>query len=70
LSVDNNAILRVSGINGYHAASSSVNFAYLLPENLIKACDFYDVEYQEMLSFKDFREDRDYSRYYTIKPFK
>jgi hypothetical protein len=23
-----------------------------------------------MLSFKDFREDRDYSRYYTIKPFK
>lgn len=70
VSEDNKAILKVSGINGYHAQRSSLNFAYLLPENLIKACDFYDVEYKQMLRFKDFREEKSYDRYYTIKPYK
>ena len=70
VSEDNKAILKVGGINGYHAPSSSVNFAYLLPENLIKACDFYDVQYEQMLRFKDFREEKDWGRYYTIKPYK
>ena len=70
LSEENTAIIKTQWINGYHAASSSVNFAYLLPENLIKACDFYDVEYKEMLKFVDFREERNYERCYTIKPYK
>ena len=70
LSEENTAILKTQWINGYHTASSSVNFAYLLPENLIKACDFYDVEYKEMLKFVDFREERNYERCYTIKPYK
>lgn len=70
LSEENTAIIKTQWINGYHAASSSVNFVYLLPENLIKACDFYDVEYKEMLKFVDFREERNYERCYTIKPYK
>lgn len=71
VSGDNNSILKTNGINGNHAVNSDVNFAYLLPENLIKACDFYDVEYKEMLKFVDFREERVcFERCYTIKPYK
>jgi hypothetical protein len=68
---DNNAILKVNGINGYHAENSSLHFAYLLPENMLKASDFYDVQYKEMLKFVDFREERlCFERCYTIKPYK
>lgn len=67
---ENGSILKVNGINGYHAANSSLHFAYLLPENILKAADFYDVQYKEMLKFIDFREERLWERCYTIKPYK
>ena len=71
LSEDNSAILKVQWINGTHAASSSVHFAYMFPENVIKASDFYDVACECMLKFVDFREERTmYERCYTIKPYK
>ena len=71
LSLENNALLKVSWINGYHDASSTVHFAYLLPETLIKTTDFYDVTYKEMLEFIDFRDERlNFERCYTIKPYK
>lgn len=71
LDTENNYILKVNGINGTHDVNSSVHFAYLFPENIIKASDFYDVDYQTMLKFVDFREDRGmYERCYTIKPYK
>lgn len=71
VSEDNNAILKVNWVNGYHAENSSLHFAYLLPMNILKASDFYDVEYKEMLKFVDFREERlCFERCYTIKPFK
>jgi hypothetical protein len=48
-----------------------VHFAYILPENIIKAADFYDVEYEEILKFVDFREKKiDWQRCYTLKPYK
>lgn len=68
---DNNYVQKVNGINGNHKAWSSVHFAYIMPQSIIKAADFYDVEFEEMLKFIDFREKRrDYFRCYTIKPFK
>ena len=71
VSLENNAILKVNWVNGYHAVNSNVHFAYLLPMNILKASDFYDVEYKEMLKFVDFREERlCFERCYTIKPFK
>ena len=71
LDTTNSAVLKVSGINGNHFAWSMVHFAYLLPETIIKAADFYDVEYEEMLKFIDFREKRiDWERCYTLKPYK
>ena len=71
ISLENNAILKVNWVNGYHAVNSNVHFAYLLPMNILKASDFYDVEYKEMLKFVDFREERlCFERCYTIKPFK
>lgn len=71
LDEDNNYILNVNGINGNHAVNSSVHFAYMMPTNMIKSADFYDIRYEEMLKFIDFREKRiDYMRCYTIKPNK
>lgn len=68
---DNNYVQKVNGINGSHKAWSSVHFAYIMPQSIIKAADFYDVDFEEMLKFIDFREKRrDYFRCYTIKPFK
>lgn len=68
---DNNYVQKVNGINGNHKAWSSVHFAYIMPQSIIKAADFYDVDFEEMLKFIDFREKRrDYFRCYTIKPFK
>lgn len=67
----NKAVLNVTGINGDHAGGSLVHFAYLLPENIIKAADFYDVAYEEMLKLIDFREKRiEWERCYTLKPYK
>ena len=67
----NNSVLKVNGINGTHAVGSKAHFACVLPSNIIKAADFYDVEYEQALRFIDFRESRtDYSRCYTIKPHK
>lgn len=67
----NNAVLKVNGINGSHTLNSDVHFAQILPQSIIKAADFYDVEYQQALKFVDFREKRlDYFRCYTIKPYK
>ena len=38
---------------------------------MLKASDFYDVEYKDMLKFVDFREERVcFERCYTIKPYK
>lgn len=65
-----NEVLKVSGIDWPHAQGSSVHYAYMLPENMIKASDFYDIEYEKMLKFVDFREERTYDRAYTIKPYK
>lgn len=71
LDENNNYLLKVNGINGNHAVNSSVHFAYMMPSNMIKSADFYDVRYEEMLKFVDFREKRiDYMRCYTIKPNK
>ena len=71
ISLENNAILKVNWVNGYHTVNSSLHFAHLLSESMLKASDFYDVEYKEMLKFVDFREERlDYIRCYTIKPYK
>lgn len=71
LESNDSAVLKVSGIDWPHAAWSSVHFAYLLPESMIKASDFYDIEFEKTLKFIDFREPRqDYERCYTIKPFK
>jgi len=67
----NSEVLKVSWINGDHFEWSLVHLAYLLPENIIKAADIYDVEYEEMLKFIDFREARkDWERCYTLKPYK
>lgn len=67
----NNAVLKVNGINWPHKAWASVHFGYALPESVIKAADFYDVEYDEALKFVDFRESKsDFFRCYTIKPYK
>lgn len=71
ISQENNAILKVNWVNGYHEVNSSVNFAYILPEKVIKAADFYDVRYERMLKFIDFREERNhFERCYTIKPYR
>lgn len=71
LDTTNSAVLKVNGINWPHLWGSLVHFAYLLPETIIKAADFYDVEYEEMLKFVDFREKRiDWERCYTLKPYK
>lgn len=67
----NNSVLKVNGVNGTHAIGSKARFAILLPSNMIKAANFYDVNYEEALKFVDFRESKvDYWRCYTIKPFK
>lgn len=70
LDTSNNEVLKVSGIDWPHEASSSVNFAYMFPESMIKPSDFYDIEFEQMLKFVDFREHRTYDRCYTIKPYK
>ena len=71
LDTDNNYVTQVSGIDGTHAVNSSVHFAYLFPESMIKPSDFYDVEYEKMLKFVDFREEKEwYDRCYTVKPYK
>lgn len=65
------AVIQVNGINGDHAVNSDVHFAYIFPESIMKPSDFFDVEYEEILKFIDFREKRpDYFRCYTIKPYK
>lgn len=71
ISQENKAILKVNWVNGYHTVNSTVHFAYLLPENILKAADFYDVIVGIMLKFVDFREPRqEFERCYTIKPYK
>lgn len=71
VSQENNAILKVNWINWPHEVNSSANFAFILPENLLKAADFYDVKYEWLLNFRDFREPKDiWDRCYTIKPYK
>lgn len=65
-----NEVLKVSGIDGSHAQGSPVNFGYMFPESMIKPSDFYDIEWEKMLKFVDFREPRTWDRAYTIKPYK
>lgn len=68
---ENNALLKVAWLNGDHQHKSVVHFAYLLPENIIKTADFYDVKFKQELKFIDFREERHlFERCYTIKPNK
>lgn len=67
----NNRILKVGSVNWPHEANSYVHFAYVLPEGIIKAADFFDIVYGEPLKFVDFREKRHYyERCYTLKPYK
>ncbi len=71
LDTTNNAVIQLAWVNGKHEWGSVVHFAHLLPENIVKAADFYDVDYEDMLKFIDFREKRiDWERCYTLKPYK
>lgn len=71
IDAENNAVVKVNGINWPHDVNSSVHFAFGFPESVMKISDFYDVRYGETLKFVDFREPRqDYLRCYTIKPYK
>lgn len=65
------AVVQVSGINWDHKANADVHFAYAFSENIMKPSDFFDIQYNEILKFIDYREKRpDYFRCYTIKPYK
>ena len=65
------AVIQVNGINGDHKANADVHFAYAFNENIMKPSDFFDIQYNEILKFIDYREKRpDYYRCYTIKPYK
>lgn len=65
------AVIQVNWINGNHDANSDIHFAYVFPESIMKPSDFFDIQYEEILKFIDFREKRpDFFRCYTIKPYK
>ena len=67
----NNYVLKVNGIDWPHNANSSVHFGYMFPESMIKASDFYDIQFEKALKFVDFREEKQrFERCYTIKPYK
>ena len=71
LDAENNAILKVNGINGTHEAGAKVHYAFAFPDSVMKISDFFDVKFEQTLKFIDFREPRqEFLRCYTIKPYK
>lgn len=68
--IDGNRLYWLNGVNWPHkAARGVVHFAYVLPDNMIKASDFFDITRDTILKLVDFREDKGCMRCYAIKPF-
>ena len=62
-------LLKVIWINWFHDVKTKVNFAYMMPNKVLKPADIFDNQFWWLLKFSDFRENNIYIRGYTLKPF-